>query len=61
MMEKSALAGESGEPSRTKLQCTLQLEGRYTPCISSLPLYVLYGAKYNFAFAFFYLNSFAVS
>ncbi len=48
MMEKSALAGEGGGariaqqppfsllPSRTKLQCTLLLRGRYTPSISSL-------------------------
>jgi hypothetical protein len=28
-------------PSRTKLQCTLQWEGRYTPPISSLVLYEL--------------------
>ncbi len=49
MMEKSAPASEGGKctarpppftllPSRTKLQCTLQLSGqRYTPTISSLP------------------------
>ncbi len=58
MMEKLAQAGGGGgmhahplslcSPSRTKLQCTLQLRGQHSPYFISTPIYCMCSVEHTY-------------